>query len=230
MNCISRILLALAALHTAACVESPDDTAQTPPAAVRFDGETRVYECPAGPDGFRVVTRSGAEVLALWLPPRFERPYLILQQARSASGSRYEGDGVVVWSKGNEALLEVDGESFRGCTVNRYESIWEHAKLSGVDFRGVGNEPGWVLEIRNSDSIRFSYDYGERVVEVPAPQPESDAVARASTWIGQSDTGPLVVTVEGQTCNDTMSDHNFESTVSVRLGDREFRGCGRALH
>ena len=58
-------------------------------------------------------------------------------------------------------MLEVDGETIRGCTEDRYESIWEDAKLSGVDFRAVGNEPGWVLEIRDSESIRFEYDYGQ---------------------------------------------------------------------
>lgn len=154
----------------------------------------------------------------------------MLQQAPAASGSRYEGDGVVVWSKGGEALLEVDGETIRGCRENRYESIWEHAKLSGVDFRGVGNEPGWVLELRNADTILFRYDYGQSEVKVPAPEPQTDQANRRSTWTAMSDAGELVVTVEGMVCNDSMSDHTFATRVTVRLGAREFHGCGRALH
>ncbi len=42
-------------------------------------------------------------------------------------------------------------EPYLDCTYDRRASIWEHAKLSGVDFRAVGNEPGWVLEVREGD-------------------------------------------------------------------------------
>jgi uncharacterized membrane protein len=191
---------------------------------------TVVYDCQSNAGEFSFTTRTGPGELSVWLPPRFERPYLALGQVRAASGARYEGNGVAVWSKGNEALLEVDGESIRGCAENRYASIWEHAKLSGIDFRGVGNEPGWVLELRHADNIRFEYDYGQSEVSAPAPEPRINMRNRASVWATQSDAGELVVTIEGTSCNDTMSDHTFESRVTVRLGDREFHGCGRALH
>ena len=40
----------------------------------------------------------------------------------------------------------------------------------------------------------------------------------------------LVIVLEGQTCRDTMSGEEFETTVTVVLDGNKYRGCGRALH
>jgi hypothetical protein len=39
-----------------------------------------------------------------------------------------------------------------------------------------------------------------------------------------------VIRIEGRACGDTMSDETFESTVTVTLDGKKYRGCGRALH
>lgn len=189
-------------------------------------GQTAVFDCESNTGGIRVVTRTGPGELAVWLPESPGLRYLVLGQVRAASGAKYEGDGVVVWTKGDEAQLSVDGSTWQRCALNRRESIWEHAKLSGVDFRAVGNEPGWHMEIRNGDRINFVYDYGDRELEVPAPEPQVDADRRRSEYF----TGTLYVLIAGEPCNDTMSGEAFESRVTLRLDGREFHGCGRALH
>jgi uncharacterized membrane protein len=189
-------------------------------------GQTFVFECQSNAGTFSFTIRTGPGEIALWLPQRFERPYLVLGQVRAASGAKYEGDGVMVWSKGTDAMLEIDGETLRGCTENRYASIWEHAKLSGIDFRGVGNEPGWVLEIRSGNSIRFEYDYGQSELEVSAPEPQVDPANRSARYVTDS----LEVLIEGTSCNDTMADRTYESRVTVNMSGRVYRGCGRALH
>jgi membrane-bound inhibitor of C-type lysozyme len=56
------------------------------------------------------------------LPARFGRSDLVLGQVRAASGAKYEGDGVVVWTKGDEALLEVDGATYPGCRLGAADS------------------------------------------------------------------------------------------------------------
>src|SRR5688572_25726156 len=48
---------------------------------------------------------------------------------------------------------------------------WRAAQVRGVDFRAVGQEPGWLLEIDNERSMRLAYDYAEREATVPVPQP-----------------------------------------------------------
>jgi uncharacterized membrane protein len=111
---------------------------------------------------------------------------------------------------------------------------WEQAKLTGVDFRGTGNEPGWHVEIRDDlearagKRIRFVFDYGERdaVLHAPDPEPEDNR----TTYRGQNDDLSIVVVIEGTPCRDSMSGEPFESTVTIRFQGRTYSGCGRALH
>lgn len=40
----------------------------------------------------------------------------------------------------------------------------------------------------------------------------------------------LVVELQGRPCRDAMSGEPFETKVTVRLDDKIYYGCGRALH
>ncbi|WP_420456669.1 YbaY family lipoprotein [Rubrivirga sp.] len=77
-------------------------------------GRTLVFGCD---QAFTFRIRTGPGEIALWLPERFGDRTLVLGQVRAASGARYQDGDVTVWTKGDEALLEVDGESFAGCRL-----------------------------------------------------------------------------------------------------------------
>lgn len=66
-----------------------------------------VFDC----SGLEVMVRYESGEVAIWLPGR----YTVLSQVRTASGVRYEGDGILFWNKGDEALLEVDGVRYQNC-------------------------------------------------------------------------------------------------------------------
>lgn len=72
-------------------------------------------------DGFSFRIRTGPGEIALWLPKQFEGreggTYHVLGQVRAASGAKYQDGPITVWTKGQEALLEVDGETFDGCQL-----------------------------------------------------------------------------------------------------------------
>jgi len=80
-------------------------------------GEDYTFVC----DGFDFRIRTGPGEIALWLPERFDGreggTYRVLGQVRAASGAKYQDGPVTVWTKGDEALLEVDGETFTGCRL-----------------------------------------------------------------------------------------------------------------
>ncbi len=76
-------------------------------------GRTLVYACEA----FRFTIRTGPGEIALWLPEELGDRYLVLGQVRAASGAKYEGDDVMVWTHQDEAMLYVDGEAFTGCAL-----------------------------------------------------------------------------------------------------------------
>jgi len=153
-----------------------------------------------------------------------------LPPVMSGAGSKYSDGKISFWNKGDEARLEIAPDKHRLCRNNRYLAIWEHAKLNGVDFRAVGNEPGWHLEISIGSKILFVSDYGQSRYEFDTPAPKSDAKKQMTTYrTGQSD-HTLEISITGKSCQDTMRGDSFESTVTVTLDGRTYRGCGKALH
>jgi len=172
-----------------------------------------------------VTSQVSVEEISLFLPEQT----LTLPLVPSASGAKYQHADVLFWTKGAEqALLEYEGEAYR-CGVDAARSVWEDAKLRGVDFRGVGNEPGWLLEI-DPERLVFVYDYGTRRVEVPRPEPTTDDAAARSVYTTEAEAWPFTVTLSGEECHDVMSGEAFETTVQVVWGPRTFDGCGRSLH
>jgi uncharacterized membrane protein len=95
------------------------------------------------------------------------------------------------------------------------------------DFRAIGQEPGWLMEIEGGQ-ITLAMDYGERRVTAPAPEPETP---RAGLVIYRVRTPEhaITITIEDRPCQDIMSGEAFPSAVTVVLDGREYRGCGRAL-
>jgi heat shock protein HslJ/uncharacterized membrane protein len=105
---------------------------------------------------------------------------------------------------------------------------WEESRLLGYEFRAIGQEPGWTLEIDEGRSIRFIGDYGERRVHTPAPEPEAD-VAGGVTYRAKTEATDLVVTIRRSDCRDVMSGEPMTHDVTVVVNGTEYRGCGRVL-
>jgi uncharacterized membrane protein len=154
------------------------------------------------------------------------RGTLMLPAVPARKGAKYSDGTFELWIDGQQAQLGESGSELQGCRNDRRRAIWEKAKLDGADFRAVGNEPGWNLEIREGSRIVLVADYGASRVERPLPQPMIDQEARTTRW----DAGELIVEVIGRPCRDSMSGESFEATVVVTWGEQTLRGCGRALH
>ena len=185
--------------------------------------KTYVYECI---NGYNFSTRADDENAYLFLPDKTAR----LAKVPSASGAKYSNGLITFWSKGDEALLDTGDIIYRDCKNNRAKAIWENAKLNGIDFRAVGNEPGWYLEIKASDKIRFVSSYGQDRYEFTTPEPKIDKQARMTTYTTYNDANTLKIVIRGTTCRDSMSGESFATTVMVTLDNTKFQGCGRALH
>lgn len=106
------------------------------------------------------------------------------------------------------------------------EDPWEAARERGVDFRAVGQEPGWWLEISGSD-LELAVDYGERRLSFSEPKRELDGGRRV--YRGTSDGHTVEVVLEKRRCEDAMSGEPFSTTVTVELDGETYRGCGQTL-
>ena len=111
-------------------------------------------------------------------------------------------------------------------SATRGRDPWRDAQARGIDFRAVGQEPGWFLEIHGR-SLRLVYDYGEREVVTSVA---GRVVEQGNTTYRSTTSKPaVVVSVDDRPCADAMSGQPFPSTVTVTVDRRALHGCGRAL-
>ena len=184
---------------------------------------TLVYECP---DGFEATVRLEADRAWLFLPDRT----IDLPRLSSGSGIHYAKGSLGFWGKGDEALFEIDGVTHFDCRNNPRRAVWEHAKLNGADFRAVGNEPGWHLEIHEGTRILLVTDYGEHHYRFDNARRTDRPLEHSSIYRARRDGHALELVLRAEPCRNSMSGETFETRVTVRLDDRTLRGCGRALH
>jgi len=151
---------------------------------------------------------------------------LRLTAVSDGSPLRYEQGDVQLAIDGDKGVLSEPGKETFTCLNDRRQAIWEHAKLDGVDFRGIGNEPPWVLELREMSRIVLITEYGANRIERPLPQPISDKTRKMTRW----DAGDLQIEITAELCHETMSDEAMSSRVVIYWQGKVLRGCGRPLH
>ena len=222
----------LLSLFLVAACEPVEVTSVAPPAAVTEGASLAASAVPAtvvevylcGPE-LRLVAEFRAQSVWLFLPERS----LLLNQVAAASGARYQGDGVSLWSKGGRALLEIDGVSQPECMADSRQAPWERAKLAGADFRALGQEPAWVLELY-PERVVLLLNYGQTRIETPAAAVEEDRVAGISRYDIETEANRLTIELRSQPCLDSMSGEQFATSVQLEVNGRQLKGCGRPLH
>ena len=148
---------------------------------------------------------------------------------KSGSGARYEGNSYLYWSKGNEAILQKPKGSFTTCQSVPEERSWEAAKLRGVDFRALGQEPGWFLELKKNNQLQYVGNYGRDTITVNTPTPETDIQGKRTVYRSKDAQQTLKLVIADTPCTDIMSGFDFPQTVTVTVDGNTYRGCGQYL-
>ena len=104
---------------------------------------------------------------------------------------------------------------------------WQEAADRGIDFRAIGQEPGWFLEIDKEKQLRVVYDYAEHELIAPVPSPTVKGSSTVYDTI--AGTQHLNIAIDASPCNDAMSGEAFPKSVAVTIGARTLRGCGKDL-
>lgn len=181
---------------------------------------TFVFNCEAD---YSFVARIEGDEVWLFLPS------ITLALQRTAPNTFHNGN-LMFQLNGQESLLEETGKVSRTCRNDRRQAIWEHAKLNGADFRAVGNEPGWNLEIREQSKVILVTGYGSKRYEFNRLTLQTDRGARTTVYTADQDGQQMTLSISGKLCNDSMSGEQFESKVEIDLQGQILRGCGKALH
>ncbi|NZA27356.1 hypothetical protein H0E84_13270 [Luteimonas sp. SJ-92] len=157
-----------------------------------------------------------------------ELAYSGQRRTLAGDGADYVDDAGNVFRSGAPASLALAGEPTRECVPTEHVSPWEAAAARGVAFRALGQEPGWLVEIGDGEQPNLSaqLDYGERRIELADAAPLDDG----SGFHGETGDGTEVrLEIARESCADPMSGERFEAAARLRVGDREYHGCGAYL-
>ncbi len=223
MNRAIIIILCLTMLHSCSYTQQDDSSPASNISTTDINAQTYVYECPGD---FSFVARTETDRAWVFLPGNT----INLPQVRSDSGTKYANDSYTFSINGDEAILEADKIKHTGCNNNRARAIWEHAKLNGVDFRALGNEPGWYMEISNKQDILLVTDYGQRTYQFTSAIINAKPQDRTTIYLAYNNGNSVEIIIKSIPCQDSMSGEAFSATVSVLVNNSKYTGCGKALH
>ncbi|OQK15639.1 hypothetical protein AU255_15570 [Methyloprofundus sedimenti] len=188
--------------------------------------KTYVYECS---DGYSFTANIGNNQARLFFSG--QKQSITLAHAFSMFGAKFNVKQTTLWIEKDVARLEIDSVIHEDCHNNQAKAIWAHAKLNGVDFRALGNQPSWILEIVKGENIIFADFFGKTINKYlfTGAEPVIDQVARKTEFKVTNKDHTILVTIIGTPCQDTMSGESFDFSVTVDLDDKRYIGCGRSL-
>ena len=132
--------------------------------------------------------------------------------------------GGASWSALGARILEIDADH----ALAPWDGVFFQLARDR-DFRAIGQEPGWQLEIHKGAEMRFVYDYGRSTAVMPAAKSQLNSSTGTRTYHSVAEGNDLRVEIVPVRCTDAMSGREFQATVSVTLNERSFRGCGEEL-
>jgi heat shock protein HslJ/uncharacterized membrane protein len=132
--------------------------------------------------------------------------------------------GGAPWASLGARLIEID----RDRALAPWDGVFYELRRDR-DFRAIGQEPGWQLEMRMGSEMRLTYDYGKGTAITPAAPVQVDSSSGTRTYHAVSGGHDLRVVIVPVRCEDSMSGRPFAATVTVMLNGRAFRGCGEEL-
>ena len=160
------------------------------------------------------------------------------QSLRQKPGSRdYVGEGVYYrplqaanLPAGRNAEITFGKRTPLICTNDPQAAAWEGAKLRGISYRAIGNDPSWVLEIDRDKGILLVTDNGATRHRYPYVKPVYDSPQKTSRYSAKVRDDKIAIAVTSEACSDSLSGEKLNSRVEITWREKTLRGCGRTLH
>jgi heat shock protein HslJ len=135
------------------------------------------------------------------------------------------GAATQVYRQPNSALVLSTGHGAEILFQREESASLQDARARGIDFRAVGQDPAWVVEMKLGDHITAVLDNGATPLLLPTPKGESNAEG-AQVYDTSTDTDHLVLTIRGKPCIDAKNGESHASTVDVTVDEKTLHGCG----
>lgn len=107
--------------------------------------------------------------------------------------------------------------------------VWKKAEQEGVNFRAVGNEPGWLVEIKEDKKVRFINDYGDLEIKAPVDDLWVGPADEDKIYYVENDVIQFQVIIMKKNYQDTMSGEKFPYQVRIVFPNKSYVGGGRLL-
>jgi uncharacterized membrane protein len=150
---------------------------------------------------------------------------LKLPRVPSEAGIKYANDNASFWSDGDEAVLSMGDANFE-LVKDKNKKVWYDAMENGVDFRAVGQEPGWTLEIDDDGYTIFKTQFEEVYWEVETVESRIDSQTDNIIYPFHVEESKMDIIIAEEECFDSMSGESYPYSVQVKLKDKTFYGCG----
>jgi heat shock protein HslJ len=125
-----------------------------------------------------------------------------------------------------DGILALTADNAAQLLFRRQEAAsLQDARTRGIDFRAIGQEPGWVVELTEGGEITAVLDYGGTSLALPAPSAET-AEDGTVVYDASTDADHLIMRVKRKVCVDSMSGESHSSTVELMVNDKPYQGCG----
>ncbi len=147
----------------------------------------------------------------------------------AASGFLYEspmesirGRGTVIqYARGrmapSECLMIPEGQ----------HRILQERRAAGIQWRALGQEPGWIVDVKADGGLEAQLAYGQRRISTPPANRESEN--GTTRWTAQTEAGSLDLTVTRGPCSDTMADDRYWFSATLVVDGQTLRGCAQPL-
>jgi putative lipoprotein len=151
--------------------------------------------------------------------------HLLLPQVPSASGQKYQDlSGNLLFMKGRQALFDgADGTRFRECQGQLVDTPWRGAAVRGVNFRAVGTEPDWMVEVDLARGVLILLEGGAQIIQTPPPR------LKIYPLTVQTEAHTITIAYEERGCRNQMSGEYSPLTVTLGVDGKSYTGCGRRL-
>ncbi len=187
---------------------------------------SRVFQC----GDFVFGTRTGIGEIALYLPEEV----MVLSQIRSASGVRYQEGDTLFWMKQDQAMLSYQGTFYRQCLRNTEREARDPIERRPVDFRAVGQQPTWLLEVVSGHNLNLITEYGQKRVQIF--EPEMNREGDKIVFRAKDDQNRVSASFRESKCQLKALEENVGSQpkswsgkVSVWWNGQHYQGCGEFL-
>jgi len=107
---------------------------------------------------------------------------------------------------------------------------WQQAKEEGIQFRAVGNEPGWLVEVKSDQKIKFVNDYGNLEIKAPVDDLWLGPAGEDKIYYIENDVIQFQVIIMKKSYQDSMSGEVFPYQVRVVFPNKSYVGGGRLLN